>query len=569
MSFTVVPLRYRAAVPLAALLLALCSGAAAQRNLTVSPTAAQVNEQRIALVIGNSAYSKSDALPQLKNPSNDARDIAAALKANGFSSVSLVLDADFRRMREAITRFGGDLKKAGSNAVGLFYYAGHGVQDSGHNYLIPVGTRIAAPKDLEFDTVDAQRVLAYMEDAGNAVNIVILDACRDNPFPVLNKFRSAAAPSAGLAQMRAPAGSFIAFAAAEGQKASDGDGRNGLFTQQFLESLRNPDSEIDAVFRRVTAGVAEKTLRQQVPWRNSSLTNTFYFRPPAGGAAASVAPAVQAAPVDSSADDRTWWNSLDQKNPDELKAYLERFPNGLFAPLAQTRLKGLQSTQVATVAPAIAATRPEATAVKPAPGLSAQLTPETLRILSSVDFLDDLEPYLKRNSLQDLRRQADAGDVLAQARWCAAATHERYNTGLRPEEGIAYCRHLAEQGILLGMNLYARAYFYGRGVETNDGEALRWTKAAADKGDALGQVMLAAMYARGRGVQLNYSEAMRLYRAAADKGSAVGMLGVGVLYANGSGVSQDYAEARKWFQAAANKGYQPAKDALQQLNKLR
>jgi hypothetical protein len=117
-----------------------------------------------------------------------------------------------------------------------------------------------------------------MEEAGNAVNIVVLDACRDNPFPQLNKFRSSA-HAGGLAQMRAPTGSFIAFAAAPGQKASDGEGRNGLFTQHFLHSLSQPNSNIDAVFTRVTAAVTDKTSRQQVPWKQSSLTSDFFFRP--------------------------------------------------------------------------------------------------------------------------------------------------------------------------------------------------------------------------------------------------------------------------------------------------
>jgi uncharacterized caspase-like protein len=264
--------------PAVALFLLVYAGnaAAQNRNLILKEAEGQ-GTVRLALLIGNSNYNRNDTLPQLKNPSNDARDIAAALKENGFSKIEVVLDADHRTMRNAISQFGEDLRKAGRDAVGLFYYAGHGVEEGGRNYLIPLGTRISSPKDLEFDAVDAQRVLAYMEEAGNAVNIIVLDACRDNPFPQLNKFRSSAS-SAGLAQMRAPTGSFIAFAAAPGQKASDGEGRNGLFTQHLLASLRAPNSNIDAVFTRVTAAVTEKTGRAQVPWKQSSLTNDFFFR---------------------------------------------------------------------------------------------------------------------------------------------------------------------------------------------------------------------------------------------------------------------------------------------------
>jgi uncharacterized caspase-like protein len=266
----------RGCMPIAALALFSDVSVAQNRNLIVKEAEGQ-GQVRLALLIGNSNYNKSDTLPQLKNPSNDARDIAAALKENGFAHVTVVLDADHRTMRDAISKFGADLRKAGKDAVGLFYYAGHGVEEKGRNYLIPIGTRVSSPRDLEFDTVDAQRVLAYMEDAGNAVNIIVLDACRDNPFPQLNQFRSSA-NAGGLAQMRAPTGSFIAFAAAPGQKASDGEGRNGLFTQHFLESLRAPNSNIDAVFTRVTAAVTDKTGRAQVPWKQSSLTNEFFFR---------------------------------------------------------------------------------------------------------------------------------------------------------------------------------------------------------------------------------------------------------------------------------------------------
>lgn len=264
----------------ATLLLAQAALAGAQnRTLTVKQAVDDRPEMRIALLIGNAGYSRNDTLPQLKNPSNDARDIGDALRKNGFGRVTVVVDADYRTMREAISRFGEDLRQAGPQAVGLFYYAGHGVEHAGSNYLIPIGTRISSPRDLEFDTIDAQRVLAYMEDAGNAVNIIVLDACRDNPFPQPGRFRSTAGSSAGLAQMKAPTGSFIAFAAAPGQKASDGEGRNGLFTQHFLESLGQPNSNIDAVFTRVTAAVTDKTGRQQVPWKQSSLTNDFFFRP--------------------------------------------------------------------------------------------------------------------------------------------------------------------------------------------------------------------------------------------------------------------------------------------------
>jgi uncharacterized caspase-like protein len=245
------------------------------RNLTIKP-AASGGGQRLALVIGNSAYGRNDTLPTLRHAGNDARDIAQALRNDGgFVRMTLLLDADYRAMREAISNFGEDLRRAGSDAIGLFYYAGHGVEVSGRNYLIPLGTRISAPRDLEFDTIDSQRVLAYMEEANNGTNIVVLDASRRNPFPQL----LLPPTHGGLAQMNAPTGSVVVFSAAPGQIAIDGDGRNSLFTSQLLESLRQPNSNIDAVFTRVTASVSQMTSRRQVPWKQSSLTSEFYFRP--------------------------------------------------------------------------------------------------------------------------------------------------------------------------------------------------------------------------------------------------------------------------------------------------
>lgn len=238
--------------------------AAAQRNLAVAPV--EANEQRVALVIGNSAYKEAP----LRNPVNDATDMAATLRTLGFS-VALRTNADTRQMRAAIREFAQNLRRGG---VGLFYFAGHGVQSrNGKNYLIPVGADLKEEFELEDEAVDANRVLAGMEEAGNRVNIVILDACRNNPFA--RSWRSAVN---GLAQMSAPTGSFVGFATAPGSVAADGTGRNGLYTQHLLQNLKQGDPDIDRVFTRVTAAVARETGNKQVPWKSSSLTGDFSFR---------------------------------------------------------------------------------------------------------------------------------------------------------------------------------------------------------------------------------------------------------------------------------------------------
>jgi PQQ-dependent catabolism-associated CXXCW motif protein len=330
--------------------------------------AATAGEQRVALVVGNSSY----LIGPLKNPVNDAEDMAKVLPTLGFR-VTLLRNATHQQMVEAINAFGQELRNGG---VGLFYFAGHGVQSRGRNYLVPVNARIEAESQLEFDTVDANRVLAAMDDAGNRVNLVILDACRDNPFA--RSFRSA---SHGLAQMEAAQGTYIAFATGPGSVAADGTGRNGLYTQYLLQSLRQPNSDIDKVFRRVTAEVARATGGKQVPWVSSSLTGDFSFRPD-----------VAAPKAGSPAHDRAFWDSVkDSRSADELTAYLEQFPNGMFATLARARLKSLAAakpaTQVAAIPPSAqpAPAQPAAPATLPA----TRSDPQVKLSVASLPFLND------------------------------------------------------------------------------------------------------------------------------------------------------------------------------------
>ena len=226
-------------------------------------------EQRTALVIGNGAYSSGP----LKNPVNDATDLAAALKQSGFT-VTLKKNANLQEMVESIEDFGNSLKRGG---VGLFYYAGHGVQVNSVNYLLPVNARINKESDVRFQALDAGRILAEMENANNGLNIVILDACRDNPFG--KSFRSV---SRGLAIVaNAPSGTFISYSTGAGQVARDGDGRNSPYTKALLENIAKQGLTINDVFMNVRTKVKKET--GQVPWELSSLEGRFYFNVRAGG----------------------------------------------------------------------------------------------------------------------------------------------------------------------------------------------------------------------------------------------------------------------------------------------
>jgi uncharacterized caspase-like protein len=291
---------------------------AQQRTLNIAP--AVPTEQRVALVIGNSSYTEA----RLKNPMNDATDIAKALREIGFQ-VTLKLDADRRQMRAAIRDFALALKRGG---VGLFYFAGHGILSKGKNYLLPVAADVREEFDLEDQAIDGNTVLLGMEEAGNRVNIVILDACRNNPFA--RSWRSAA--SGGLAQMNAPTGSFIAFATSPNSVASDGTERNGIFTKHLLANLRQGESDIDRVFTRVTAGVARETGNRQVPWKSSSLTGVFQFREG------------ELTSAGASAAERASWDMVrTSTNPADYQAYLANYPNGYYSELAKAAMVKLQT----------------------------------------------------------------------------------------------------------------------------------------------------------------------------------------------------------------------------------
>ncbi len=229
-------------------------------------------EKRIALVIGNSDYTR---VPSLVNPENDATLMAETLRSVGFD-VALVVNVDRRKMARAVRSFGKKLRAAGPDAVGLFYYAGHGNQAKGVNYLIPLDAEIDTIADLEVEALSASNILSQMEDAGNTLNLVILDACRNNPYK--GRVRSSAR---GLAKVQAASGSLVAFAAAPGQVAADGTGKNSPYTKALVEAIKQPGLELGKVFRIVRSKVEKQTGGRQTPWEESSLKGDFHFVPQA------------------------------------------------------------------------------------------------------------------------------------------------------------------------------------------------------------------------------------------------------------------------------------------------
>jgi uncharacterized caspase-like protein len=241
-----------------------------QRSVRVVPPAeaeAVYNERRVALVIGNGGY----AIGRLRNPTNDADDIAGVLEKRKFA-VTLLKDANKQGMERAIKTFGETLKAGGG--VGLFYYAGHGVQIDGVNYLIPIDEELEEEVDAKYRGIDAGMVVDFVRRAGNRMNIIILDACRDNPF-----HKSSRSGVRGLAQMDAPEGTLIAYATGPGQTAAEGRERNGLYTKYLLEKMVIPGQKVEEMFKTVRVAVVKDSNKKQVPWESSSLVGDFFFTP--------------------------------------------------------------------------------------------------------------------------------------------------------------------------------------------------------------------------------------------------------------------------------------------------
>ncbi len=279
---------------------------------------------RVALVIGNGMYP---GVP-LRNPPNDANAIASTLKNLNFD-VDLLIDCSRDAMHNSIRAFCERVER--NAAVALFYFAGHGMQVDWRNYLLPVDIRIATAGDVPRQTVDVSSLMSSLGKVHNPMNIVILDACRNDPFGI------AGTTGAGLSQMDAPTRTILAYATAPGNVASDGSGKNGLYTENLLREMVHPDAKIEDVFKRVRLAVRLQSHGRQIPWESTSLEDDFYFIPPPTTDKPTDEQRDHLAQID--ADD--WDAAQKAGTPDAIASYLKTHPNGNFCELAQATLDRL------------------------------------------------------------------------------------------------------------------------------------------------------------------------------------------------------------------------------------
>ena len=519
---------------------------AAFETKAVSPTppasssisaSAIAGEHRIALVIGNGSYRSSPLL----NPVNDARAMSEALQEVGFQVV-LLENATIRQMSDAARNFGDTLQKGD---VGLFFYAGHGIQIKGRNYLIPIGADIEREDEVSFNSFDAGLLLEKMEAARSSVNIVILDACRNNPFA--RSFRSS---SQGLAQMDAPVGSYLSFATAPAMIASDGINGNGLYTQHLLKAIRTPGLKIEEVFKRVRVNVMADSEGQQIPWDNSSLTGDFYFIPP-NSVDNPVSPAAIASPSTFAGESHSV-ASDPASNPTSVAK--------LISPAYPTN-----PTTVKKVLPA---------SVSPIDRLVPPLPPSTkVKAMSETDLADLYQKGLNAKDIGDLAAAAEAFRQASDGGHAEA----RYELGLLlkigrkpiaqdlPQAQLMFLE-AARQGNLPAQYEVAQMFAQGVGVAADCTQASSWARKAAEAGSPEAAELLGELNMADCGGSRNPQEAARWFRIAADKGLVNAKFSLGVMYMTGDGVAKDLTEARKWLTAAESEGNKSAQFYLRRLD---
>ena len=476
----------------------LISPAFAQtRNFKIvkAPTENLSTEKRKAIVIGMSDYGAGRSLD---NTLNDADDMSDVLMRLGFE-VTLIKNNDLRNLRTNLINWYNAIE---GNDMAVFYFAGHGLEVGGQNYLVPVDAEMNSQTDVEYATLNVNQVLGNMDEKRVGMKLLILDACRDNPFTrSWNQGRGS--NTQGLAGMSAPRGTYIAFAASPGSTAQDGGNynlRNGVFTHFILQEIIKTGATIDEIFNKVTGGVSNMTLNQQTPFKNSSLTASFYFIPPRN-------------------------DNPPPNNP--TVAYNENPPPPNNNP----------SPNNPTPAPAI----------------------NIAELIREADTHYDNKRY--NDAVALYRQVAEQGNYAAQNQ-LGNCYYNGYGIIKDYKQAVEWYRKSAEQGYAAAQDNLGECYYYGNGVAKNLNQAAQWYRKAAEQGHAGAQDHLGYCYDQGEGVAKDLNQAAQWYRKGAEQGHARAQMHLGICYYNGEGVSQNYNQAVLWFKKAADQGDAKAQNNL-------
>jgi TPR repeat protein len=481
-------------------------------------------ERRIALVVGNSDYKHIGALD---NPAHDASLMASTLKDLGFSLIGggAQRDLDKAAFDIAIQSFGREIQGAD---VALFYYAGHGVQVRGSNYLVPVGANPSREADVDFQMVDVNLVLNQMQGSGTRLNLVILDACRNNPFGG----RGLRSSEGGLAQIRAPDGTMISYATQPGAVAQDGNDGNSPYTKALATTVRRAGLDIFQTFNEVGLAVKRATGGSQQPWVSSSpIDGSFYFVNPADSSGSSASPSSQLPRHEARLDDSGQMESI--TDCDRLAAN----------PTDPERARGAVGV------------RPNKIDVVPAlTACDADMAryPGVARFIYQAGRVASLQ--------KDYTRARGLYEKAASKGYAASFSNlaQLYEKGSGVPQDYSEARKWYERGAAAGsptaMANLGRLYRDGHGVAKDFAQARKWLQQAADANDANAMNGIGFLYERGSGVTRDFGEAQRWYEKAAAAGSTIAMINLGGLYRDGKGVAKDAAIARSWYEKAISLG---------------
>jgi TPR repeat protein len=537
--------------PAAALFLLLTAGVAVAQD---------PDGTRVALVIGNSNYEAVGVLP---NPVNDANAVAEAFTRLGFD-VTLGIDLDYGATRRALQDF--ELKVATAD-VAVVFFAGHGIEIGGVNYLIPIDAQLKRDTHVLDEAVPLDRVITAVEQAG-ALRLIIIDACRDNPFAAQMEMTGATrSVGRGLARVEPGGSTMIAYSAREGTTADDGDGDHSPFTVALLANIETPGLEVSFVFRRVRDDVMAATGGAQEPVVYASLGREEIYFAGAVAPPVPVQPQVAAPGADGNIP-AAYQAALAIDTIEAWESFLRYYSEGLYADLARAALNKLRGEQQGGADVALLAPAPE-------PELPTNVDPAVAAVAScdryaayeydldrpeSVAAVADAE--LDRNTraaLDACRRAADLNpdDRRMQFQFARAAVHAG-----RDEEAFQAATRAAELGSAQGMAMVGLSYQFGTGVAQSYVYAADWYRRAADAGSSEGMLQLGYLYDQGLGVAFDLDESGRWFDRAAEAGNAEAIAAIAYRYQQGRGVDADPVEARYWYQRAALRGDAYAMEAL-------
>jgi Caspase domain/Sel1 repeat len=493
-------------------------------------------EKRVALVIGNSAYRSAPTLP---NPSADAKLMSDTLLSLGFFVVGggARLDLDKKGFDDALTEFGKELIGAD---VALFYYAGHGVETHGLNYLVPVDANPADEGDVFMQMTGLAGILDQMQKSGTKINLLLLDACRNNPF----LGRGVRSTTGGLAQMQSSPGTLISFATQPRSVALDGSDGHSPYTRALAETMQRPGFGLFKTFNEVGLAVEKATHDEQLPWLSSSpISGSFYF---AGKPAVAMPanPPAAAVPIEQAA--------LSPRGDPALRGDLVTDCDRLAATPYDTG----HAPEFA----GIAIEKINVTAAARACDEAMQLYPDVMRFV----FEAGRVAYARKDFAEARRlydKAAAAGYALAFNN--IGALYEG-GEGVRIDyaEAVKWYTKAADAGEPVAMVNLGWLYEHSQGVKRNCAEAVRLYETAVKAGIPAAISNLGLLYQNGKCVERNYSEARRLYEQGISLGDAPSMNNMGVMYSEGDGVPRDNRVARQWFEKAAALGNREAKQNL-------